>query len=170
MLILVRMPGSRSRGCSWCRHHHQRCSLHWGSNPAPSWSRPRRCFCLRCPWTPSFYSFSWILFTSLRGRLSFGNPHSVLQPSWLGWKVGTILFIGMKNESHLIGWHQMTMSDSPEKPESGIRFGRRRRNRGRPAPEVIFVETGTHTLSLQISKYSDLHFFSRFFGSKTAVA
>ena len=61
MFILKRMPGSRSRGCSWCRHHRQRCSLHWGSNPAPSWSRPRRCFCLRCPWTPSFYSFSWIL-------------------------------------------------------------------------------------------------------------
>ena len=62
----------------------------------------------------------------------------------------------------------MTMSDSPEKPESGIRFGRRRRNRGRPAPEGIFVETVTHTLSLQISKYSDLHFVSEFFGSKTA--
>ena len=62
----------------------------------------------------------------------------------------------------------MTMSNSPEKPESRIRFGRRRRNRGRPAPEVIFVETDTHTLSLQISKYSDLHLVSEFFGSKTA--
>ena len=57
----------------------------------------------------------------------------------------------------------MTMSDSPEKPELEIRFGRRRHIQGRPAPEVIFVETATHTLSLQISKYSDLHFFSGFF-------
>ena len=64
----------------------------------------------------------------------------------------------------------MTMLDSPEKQELEIRFGRRGRIRGRPAPEVIFVETATHTLSLQISKYSDLHFFSGFFGSKTAVA
>ena len=55
------------------------------------------------------------------------------------------------------------MSDSPEKPELEIRFGRRRHIQGRPAPEVIFVETATHTLSLQISKYSDLHFFSGFF-------
>ena len=62
----------------------------------------------------------------------------------------------------------MTMSESPEKPELEIRFGRRRHIRGRPAPEVIFVETDTHTLSLQISKYSDLHFVSGFFGTKTA--
>ena len=55
------------------------------------------------------------------------------------------------------------MSDSPEEPELEIRFGRQRQSRGRPAPEMIFVETDTHTLSLQISKYSDLHFASGFF-------
>ena len=41
------------------------------------------------------------------------------------------------------------MLDSPEKPELEIRFGRQRmQNQGRPAPEVIFVETATQTLSL----------------------